>query len=78
MAHFHGLCRMNCDLKHIGGILELSKLDFRRLKGQFDVKKANLRGLKAKNSYLWPILAYRTHPGSVFLDCATELWLKGY
>ena len=70
MAHFNGLCHMNCDLKHIGGILELRKLDFRRLKGQFDVKKANLRTLKAKNGYLWPILAYRTHLGSIFLDFA--------
>ena len=35
----------------------LRKLDFRDLKGQFDVKKANFRGLIAEIGYLRPILA---------------------
>ena len=55
MAHFHGLCQGNCDLRYIRGILELRKVDFRGLKDQFDVKKANFRGLKARNEYLWQI-----------------------
>ena len=42
------------------GILELRKIGFRGLKGQFDVKKANFRGLIAKIGNLRPILAYRT------------------
>ena len=57
MAQFHGLCHGNCDLGYIGGIFELLKLEFRGLKGQFDVKKANFRGLIAKIGFLWPILA---------------------
>ena len=43
MAHFHGLCNRNCNLRHIRGILELIKIDFRGLKGQTNVKKANFR-----------------------------------
>ena len=33
----------------------------RGLKGQFDVKKANFRGLIAKNGYLRPIITSRTN-----------------
>ena len=65
MAHFHGVCHMNCaltkSLRYVGGALVLIKLDFRGLKGQFDVKKANFRGLIAKIGHLIPILASRTH-----------------
>ena len=32
-------------LRYIEGVLELIKKDFKGLKGQFDFKKANLRGL---------------------------------
>ena len=46
---------------YVGGILEFRKSDFRGLKGQFDVKKANFRGLVAKIGYLRPILASRTY-----------------
>ena len=45
----------------LNGVLELRKLDFRGLKSQFDVKKANFRGLIAKINHDWPIrslLAY--------------------
>ena len=42
MAHFHGLCHGNCDLRYIRGILELRKVDFRGLKDQFDVKKHDI------------------------------------
>ena len=47
-----------------------SKLDFRSLKCQFDVKKANFRGLTAKIGYLKPILKFRTHLWPIFMDCA--------
>ena len=43
---------MNCALKYIAGVLELRKLDFRGLKGQFDVKKANFGELIVKIGYL--------------------------
>ena len=68
MAHFHGLCHRNCALRYIGGVLELRKLDFRGLKGQFDVKGANLRGLIAKIVCLRPILDSITHLWCIFID----------
>ena len=68
MTHFHGLCHENCALRYVGGILELRKLDFRGLKGQFDVKKANFRGLIAKIGHLRPILASRTYLWPIFTD----------
>ena len=55
MAHFHGVCHRNCSLRYVGGALVLRKLDFRGLKGQYDVKKANFRGLIAKIGYMKPI-----------------------
>ena len=61
MDHFHGICHGNCDLRYVGGVLELIKLDFRGLIGQFDVKKANFRGLIAQIDHCRPILASRTH-----------------
>ena len=73
MAYFHGMCHGNCALRYVGGILELRKLDFRGLKGQFDVKKANFRGLIAKISHLRPILATRTQLWPIFVDCAMEI-----
>ena len=48
MAHFHGIRHGNCVLRYNGGILELRKLDFSVLNCQFDVKKANFRGLIPK------------------------------
>ena len=68
MAHFHDLCHGNCALKYIKGILELRKLDFGGLEGQFDVKKANFRGLIPKIGYLRPILTSRTHPWPIIMD----------
>ena len=41
----------------VGGVLEAGKLDFSGLKGQFDVKKVNFRGLIAKTGHYRPILA---------------------
>ena len=70
MAHFHRLRHGNCALRFVGGILEHRKLDFRGLKGQFDVKKANFRGLIAKIGHLRPILASRTHLWPIFMDYA--------
>ena len=52
---------MNCAPRDVGGVLEFQKLDFRGLKGQFDVEKANFRGLIAKIRH-GPILASRHHP----------------
>ena len=59
MAHFLGLCHGNCGLRYVGGILHPKKLGFRGFKGQFDVKKANFRGLTAKIGCLRPILKFR-------------------
>ena len=68
MAHFNALCNGNCALRYVGWILELRKLGFRGLKGQFDVKKANFRGLIAKIGHLRPIFASRTHLWPIFMD----------
>ena len=34
--HFHGICHGNCDLKFIGVVLELRKINFRGLESQFE------------------------------------------
>ena len=52
MIHFHGIHHGKFDPRYVGGFLEFRKLDFMGLKGQFDVKKANFRVLKARNEYL--------------------------
>ena len=65
MAHFHLLCHGNCSLRYVGGVLELSKLDFRGVKFQINVKKDDFRGLIAKIRYLRSILAFTTHIGRV-------------
>ena len=57
-------------MKYIKGILELRKLDFGGLKGQFDVKNANFRGLILKISYFRPILTSRTHPWPIIMGFA--------
>ena len=51
----------------------LRKVDFKGLKGQFSVKKANFRGLIAKIGSLRPILAYRTHLWPILLDYAMRI-----
>ena len=61
MAHFHGIYHGNCVLRSLGGVLVLIKLDFRGLKGQFDVKKFNFRGLIDKIRYLRHIFPSATH-----------------
>ena len=48
----------------------LRKLNFGGLKGQFDVKKANFRGLIAKTGHYRPILTTRTQLGSIFMEYA--------
>ena len=68
MAYFHGLCHGYCALRYIRGVLELRKLDFRGLKGQFGFKKAKFRGLVAKIGLLRLILASRTHLWPIFID----------
>ena len=60
MDHFHEFYPGNCARRYIGGVLELRKIDFCGLKGQFDVKNANFMEVIAKNGDLWPVLAYRT------------------
>ena len=70
MAYFLGIFHGNCDLRNVGGVLEFRKLDFMGLKGQFDVIKANFRGLIAKICHYRPILASRTYPWPIFMDCA--------
>ena len=76
MAQFHGLYHGNCDLGFVGGIFELVKLEFRGLKGQFDVKKANFRGLIAKIGYLRLTLTSKTHLGPFSWNMPWELCHK--
>ena len=68
MTHFHGIFHGNCALKYVGGILELRKLGFRGVKGQFNVKNDNFRGLIAKIGHYKPILANRTHSWSILME----------
>ena len=68
-----GLRHGNCGLRYIGGIFQPIKLGFRGAKGQFDVKKANFRGLTAKIGYLRPILTSRDHLCPIFMDYATGI-----
>ena len=69
MAHLYGICHRNCALKYDGGILELRKLDFMGLKVQFDVKKANYKGLIPIYSYSYkPILTSRTQQGLFLIE----------
>ena len=58
MRNFHEVCHGNCALRYVGNVLEHKKLDFRGLKGQFDVKKANFRGLITKIGYYRPFMGY--------------------
>ena len=51
----------------------LRKLNFGGLKGQFDVKKDNLRGLIAKIGHYRPILTTRTQLRSIFMEYAIEI-----
>ena len=55
---------------YVGGVLEFKKLGLRGLKGQFDVKKANFRGLIAKIGHYMANLASRTHLWAIFIDYA--------
>ena len=66
MAYFHGIYYGNYALMYVGVVLR--KLDFRGFEGQFDVKKANFRGLIAKIGHYWPIFATETHLGPNFMD----------
>ena len=62
MTHLHGLLHGNRALSYFRGMFEFRKLDFRGLKGQFDVKNANFRVLIPKIGYFRPILTSRTNP----------------
>ena len=73
MVHVHELYHRNCALRYFGGVLELSKLLFRRLIGQFDVKKANFRGLIAKFGRYRLILATRIHLWLIFRKYVMEI-----
>ena len=73
MAHFHRILYRNCVLEYVGGVLEFRKLDFRGLKGKFDVKKTNFRGLIAEISHLKPTLASRTHLWYIFMIYAVGI-----
>ena len=68
MIHFHGICHIKFDLRYVVGFLEFMNLAFRGLKGQFDVKKANFRGLIAKIGHYRSILASITHLLSIFME----------
>ena len=70
MTNLHELCRRNSALRYVGRVLEHRKLDFRGLKGPFDVKKANFRRLIAKIGHLRPILVTRTHLSPIFMEYA--------
>ena len=73
MINFHEICHGKFDLKYVGGFLEFRKLDFRGFKGQFDVKKANFRGLIAEICHLNPTLASRTHLWYIFMEYAVGI-----
>ena len=66
MAYFHETYHEICALRYVEGVLVLRKLDFRGLKGQYDAKKANFRGLIVKIGHYWPIWATRTHLWPIF------------
>ena len=68
MIHFHGIFHREFELSYVGEFLEFKILDFRGLKGQFDVKKANFRELIAKTVHYRHILASITHLWPIFLD----------
>ena len=70
MTNLHELCHTSCAQRYVGRVLEHSELDFRGLKGQFDVKKANFRRLIAKISHYRPILVTRTHLSPCFKEYA--------
>ena len=73
MAKFHEFCHGNCTQTYFGWFLELRKLDFRGLKGQIYVKKANFRGLIAKIRHYIDILATNTHPWPNFMEYTMEI-----
>ena len=55
----------------------LRKLDFRGLKGQFDVKKANFRELIAKIGHYRPISASKLHLWPIFIEYAMKIVTLG-
>ena len=55
----------------------LRKINFRGLKGQFDVKKANFRGLISKIGYLMPILTSVTHPWPIIMVSTMRIVSQG-
>ena len=67
MIHFHGIYHGEFDLRYVGGLLKFRRLDFGSLRGQFDVKKANFRGLIAKIGHYSPILASKTNLWPIFM-----------
>ena len=68
MTNFHDVYHGNCALRYVGGVLELRKLYFRGPKGQFDMEKANFRGLIAKIGHYRPILATITDRWPIFME----------
>ena len=68
---------MNFALRYVEGIVELRKINFRGLKDQFYVKKANFRGLMAKIGHCKPILASRTHLWPIFMEYAIGIVPQG-
>ena len=68
MANFHDLCHRTCALKCIEVIFELRKVDFGGLNGQFNVKKANFRGLLAKIDLFGAYLGFENPLATHFLD----------
>ena len=56
MTYFHGICYGNCALKYVTEVLVLRKINFGGLKGQFNVIKANFRGLIVKIGNYRPFL----------------------
>ena len=73
MTHFYGICHGNCALRYVGAVLVLRKLNLWGVKGQFDVKKANFRGLIARIGHYRPILTTRTQLGSIFMEYAIKI-----
>ena len=82
MTDFHGLYDKNSALKQVGKISTFRMLDFKCLKVQFDVKKANFRTLIPKKGYLKSILVSKTHLCPMFMNYTIRIMpsvmMEGY
>ena len=55
MPHFLEVYHGDCALSYVGVFIEIKRIDFRGLKGPFDVKRANFRIPIAKIGHYGPL-----------------------